>query len=252
MSDVHIVRAYDDQLGRLNKMIVDMGVLASSQVASATQALVRRDPRLAEEVIAADARIDQLEGEIEELVVKMLALRQPMANDLRNIVCALKIASDLERIADYAKNNAKRGIALAQMMPTAGSRGLPGVSRMVEGMIHDVLSAFADRDDAKAISVWQRDSEVDDAYTSLLRENLTYMMEDPRNITACTHLLFIAKNLERMGDHATNIAENVHYVVSGKRLGENRPRGTDEGSIVTPDAAGSGNRLPDIEGADRA
>ena len=224
MPQQHIVSSYDEELNRLNQLIAEMGGLAESQLSAAVQALARRDAVLAGSVVEQDSRIDRIETEVDAFAVRLLALRQPMAVDLRNIVSAIRIASDIERIADYAANVAKRTLALAQMPAAAPARSIPRMSHPVEAMIKDVLDAYIHRDVEKALDVWRRDGEVDDIYTSLFRELLTYMMEDPRNIGACTHLLFIAKNIERIGDHVTNIAETIHYLVRGERLAEVRPK----------------------------
>jgi len=225
-SSEHIVKSYDDELKHLSTLIGRMGGLVETQLDGAIQAVLRRDPESAEKIVAGDAQIDELETEVEALVVRLLALRQPMAVDLRHIVSALRIAADLERFGDHAKSIAKRAIAISQV-PRIPAPGLDRMARMVQRMIKDVLDAFLDNDTDKAIKVWRSDAEVDELYNSLFRELLTYMMEDPRNITGCTHLLFIAKNVERMGDHATNIAETVHYQVKGIKLPDDRPRGDD-------------------------
>lgn len=224
MPSKHIVSSYDEDLTRLNDMIVRMGGLAESQIAQAIEALVKRDSDLAKQVIAGDNRVDNLEREVDELTVRLFALRQPMAGDLRNIVAALKISSDLERIADYATNMAKRSIALNQNPPVKPLHTIPRMGSMVQGMIRDVLDAYVERDHEKAIDVWHRDEEVDEMYISLFRELLTYMMEDPRVITPCTHLLFVAKNIERIGDHATNISETIHFLIYGTVLADERPK----------------------------
>ncbi len=241
MTQQHIVTAYDAELSRLNQLIAEMGGLAESQLATAVDALSRRDSVLAAHVVSQDARVDALENEVDAFAVRLLALRQPMAGDLRNIVGAIRIAADLERIADYAANVAKRTIALNQSPPVDPARAIPRMSRLVASMIKDVLDAYVDRDVPKAIEVWSRDIEVDDAYSSLFRVLLTYMMEDPRNITICTHLLFIAKNIERIGDHTTNIAETIHFTVKGERLTKLRPK-TDETAFASQDGEG----LPDL------
>jgi phosphate transport system protein len=225
MANEHIVRSFDEELTRLKSMIARMGGLAEAQIANGIQAVVRRDTELAASVVEADQRIDDLEREVDNQAVRMLALRQPMAGDLRSIVGAIRIASDVERIADYAANVAKRAIALSQMAPVRPVHAVPRMGRYVQEMVKDVLDAYANRDVDKAIAVWNRDEELDEMYSSLFRELLTYMMEDPRNITASTHLLFIAKNLERIGDHATNIAEQIHFLVRGTPLGAARPKG---------------------------
>ena len=223
MAGEHIVRSFDEELKRLTSTIGRMGGLAEAQIANAIQAVARRDTELAASVVEADRRIDDLEREVDNQAVQMLALRQPVASDLRSIVGALRIASDVERIADYAANVAKRAIALSQMAPVRPAHAVPRMGRFVQEMIKDVLDAYANRDVDKAVAVWSRDEELDEMYSSLFRELLTYMMEDPRNITASTHLLFIAKNVERIGDHATNIAELVHYQITGREL-EDRPK----------------------------
>jgi phosphate transport system protein len=231
----HIIKSYDEELQRLNKIIVEMGGLAETQIADATQAVVERDSDLAAMVVEGDAKVDQLERELDNLGIRLLALRQPMARDLREIFVALKIASDLERICDYAANIAKRSIALAQTPPIQPAHSLPRMTRLALALIKDVIDAYVERDAAKAYAAWMRDEELDEMYASLFRVFLTYMMEDPRNISACTHLLFMAKNIERIGDHATNIAENVYYLVHGTPLLEARPKG-DKSSleIVAP------------------
>ena len=245
MANDHIVKSFDEELSRLNQLIAEMGGLAESQLATAVDALSRRDSKLAANVVAQDARVDALENEVDAFAVRMLALRQPMANDLRIIVGSIRIAADLERIADYAANVAKRAIALNQNAPVEPARAIPRMSRIVEGMIKDVLDAHIDRDIGKAVEVWRRDVEVDAAYTSLFRELLTYMMEDPRNITVCTHLLFIAKNIERIGDHTTNIAETIHYTVKGERLTELRPKSDETPFAPNPEAVGDPNHSED-------
>ena len=222
----HIVKSYDEELKQLNTLISRMGGLVETQLDGAIQAVLRRDPESADVIVKSDAQIDALEQEIGGLVVRLLALRQPMAVDLRYIVSALKVASDLERFGDHAKSIAKRAIAISQV-PRIPAPGLDRMARMVQAMIKDVLDAYLSGDTDKAVKVWRRDAEVDQLYNSLFRELLTYMMEDPRNITGCTHLLFIAKNVERMGDHATNIAETVHYQVKGTKLPDDRPKGND-------------------------
>src|SRR6266481_37568 len=221
----HIIKSYDEELTRLNKMVVEMGGLAESQLAAAIDAVIRRDSELAARVIEDDAAVDQLERELDNLAIRLLALRQPMARDLREIFAALKMASDLERISDYAANVAKRAIALNQTPPVRPVYALPRMAHLAELLIKDVLDAYVARDAEKAYSVWIRDAELDEMYSGLFRELLTYMMEDPRNISACTHLLFMAKNIERIGDHATNIAENLYYLVNGTPLEEVRPKG---------------------------
>lgn len=221
----HIIKSYDEELDRLNKIIVEMGGLAESQLTDATMAVVERDSDLAARVVEGDAKVDQLERDIDALAIRLFALRQPMARDLREIFVAIKIAADLERICDYAANIAKRSIALAQTPPIQPAHALPRMTRLALQLIKDVIDAYVERDADKAYAAWMRDEEIDEMYASLFRVFLTYMMEDPRNIGASTHLLFMAKNIERIGDHATNIAENVYYLVHGKPLLEARPKG---------------------------
>jgi phosphate transport system protein len=221
----HVVKSYDEELERLNKIIIEMGGLAESQIAAATDAVAKRDSVLAASVIEGDLRVDQLERDLDNLAVRVLALRQPMARDLREIVAALKIGSDLERICDYAANVAKRSIVLAQSPPTEPVHALPRMAHLALLLVKDVIDAYVERNADKAIIVWTRDEELDEMYASLFREFLTYMMEDPRNIGVYTHLMFMAKNVERIGDHATNIAENVYYMVHGTPLTQARPKG---------------------------
>jgi phosphate transport system protein len=221
----HTVRSYDEELERLNKIIVEMGGLAESQIAAAIDAAVKRDSELAARVIEGDLQVDQLERDLDNLAVRLLALRQPMARDLREIVAALKIGSDLERICDYAANVAKRSIALSQSPPIEPMHALPRMAHLALLLVKDVIDAYVERDADKAIVVWARDEELDEMYSSLFREFLTYMMEDPRNIGIYTHLMFMAKNIERIGDHATNIAEDLYYMVHGTPLMKTRPKG---------------------------
>ena len=235
MPSDHIVKSYDEELTKLQNTLIAMGGLAEAQLASAIQAVVKRDSELAAEVVAGDARVDELEKEVEALVVRLLALRQPMARDLREIISALKIGSDLERICDYAANVAKRSIALNQAPAVKPAFALPRMGRLAQVQIKNVLDAYVHRDAAKAMQVWLSDEELDELYTSLFRELLTYMMEDPRSITAGTHLLFMAKNIERIGDHATNIAETIYYLIHGTPLKETRPkRDRSSSSVVLP------------------
>ena len=240
MAAEHIIKSYDEELRRLDNAITQMGGLAETQLASAIEAVVKRDSRLAADVVEADTRVDQLEHDIEAMAVKLLALRQPMAVDLRQILSALKTASDLERIADYATNVAKRSIVLNQSPPVKPAYAIPRMGRLGQAMIKDVLDAYTERDADKALLVWARDEELDEMYTSLFRELLTYMIEDPRNITACTHLLFMAKNIERIGDHATNIAETLYFMVHGTPLAMARPK-RDRTTLAAAPLAGEGS-----------
>ncbi|BBK45412.1 phosphate transport system regulatory protein PhoU [Allostella vacuolata] len=235
----HTVRSYDEELRRLGNTLTQMGGLAESQLAAAIQAVARRDGVLAAEIVATDMRVDQLETLVDQQVMRLLALRQPVGPDLREIVSSLKIASDLERIADYAANVAKRSIALNQTPPVRPAFAIPRMGAYAQGMIKDVLDAYVERDADRAVAVWRRDEELDEMYTSLFRELLTYMMEDPRSIGAATHLLFMAKNVERIGDHATNIAETVHFLVRGERLRELRPKGDRSTAVIAPSFDGA-------------
>ena len=225
MASEHIVKSYDEELERLKQIIVEMGGMAESQLADAIDAVTKRDSELAAQVIQADDKVDQLERDLDNLAVRLLALRQPMARDLREVVAALKIASDLERICDYAANVAKRSIALAQSPPIQPAHALPRMAQLALLLVKDVIDAYVERDPDKALDVWNRDEELDEMYSSLFREFLTYMMEDPRNIGVYTHLLFMAKNIERIGDHATNIAEDLYYLIYGRALDQARPKG---------------------------
>jgi phosphate transport system protein len=221
----HIVKSFDEDLKRLNNVIAEMGGLAEAQLTRAVESLVRRNTELATQVVQDDKRIDALETEVGQMTVRMLALRQPMAQDLREVVAAIKIASDIERIGDYAKNIAKRAIVLSAHTPLKPVASIPRMSQLALHIIKDVLDAYIEKDAEGARAAWRRDEEVDEMYNSVFREMLTYMMEDPRHIGPCTHLLFIAKNIERIGDHATNVAEIVYYLVHGKSLDEERPKG---------------------------
>ena len=229
MASDHILKRFDQELERLNATINEMGGLTESQFAKALTAVRERDTQVAEEVIADDVRVDALDAAVQEQTVKLLALRQPMANDLRMVLSSIKIAAALERIGDYAKNTAKRSIVLTQgSAPPTAVTGIDRLGRLVRTALKDVLDAFANADVDKARDVWNRDEEIDQVYTGLFRELLTYMMEDARNITACTHLLFMAKNIERAGDHVTNIAELVSFRKTGRHFTEERPKGSGE------------------------
>ncbi|MAO57471.1 MAG: phosphate transport system regulatory protein PhoU [Rhodospirillaceae bacterium] len=216
MNTEHIVKSFDEDLKKLDNTIAEMGGLAEVQLADAIEALIKRDTELADRVIAGDKKIDMLEADMDTHATTTLALRQPMADDLRVTITALRTASLIERIGDYAKNIAKRSVVLSQSPPLGPAKSINRMATLVQGMIKDVLDAYVARDVDKAEAVRARDADADLLHTSLFREILTYMMEDPRTITSCTHLLFVAKNLERIGDHATNIAENVYYLVNGE------------------------------------
>jgi phosphate transport system protein len=222
----HTLKAFDDDLNRLRASIAEMGGLAEAAIAAAMRALAGRDSEAARLVVEGDKRIDALEAEIERLAVQIIALRAPMADDLREVVAALKIVGVVERIGDYAKNIAKRVPAIADSPDLRPLSLLPEMGRIVAEMVRSALDAFVARDSAKAGQVCERDRAVDDFYNSIFRTLLTFMMESPNNITPATHLLFVAKNLERIGDHATNIAEMVYFAATGGHLGE-REKGAD-------------------------
>ena len=221
----HIVKAYDEELNHLAADVARMGGLAEAEVSDALDTVTHRDMTLVQTVIERDLKLDALDSEIEKRTIRLIALRQPVAQDLRRTVSAMKIAQNLERIGDLAKNIAKRGAVLADSEPiTPLTRSIERMGRLVAGRLKEVLDAYTTADLERALAVWSRDDEVDEHYDSLFRELLTYMMGDPRTITAGAHLLFIAKNLERIGDHATNIAEIVHYEISGEELPTDRPK----------------------------
>ena len=226
MMSEHMAKAFDIDLQELNKYVAQMGGMAEKAIADSVEALVRLDNTLAAHVVSVDQAIDSLQREIEEKSILTIARRQPMAIDLREIVSALRVANDPERIGDRAKNIAKRVTELSgEFRPQKLIRGLEHMGALALAQLKQVLDAYADRDLAKALDVWNRDKEVDAMCTSLFRELLTYMMEDPRNITFCIHLMFSAKNIERMGDHTTNIAETVHYMIEGRTITDERPKG---------------------------
>ena len=221
----HIVKSYENELSILDRKIGQMGGLAEHILGDAFEALEQRNPGRAQAAVASDSSIDQLQLELEELVVVTIAKRQPMANDLRQIMAVLKVAADLERIGDYAKNIGKRAVAVAgESQPKTLLTGLRHMVELASRQLRDVLDAFAVRDADKAMKVWRDDEKIDALYNSVFRELLTYMMEDPRNIGLCTHLLFIAKNVERIGDHTTNIAETVNYLARGELPAGERPK----------------------------
>ena len=221
----HTVRAYDEDLDAITAELARMGGLAEAEVADSIRAITRRDLKLAEAVIGADVRLDALELEIERRAIRLIALRQPVADDLRRTVAAMKIAGNLERCGDLAKNIAKRALVIAEADPvTPLSASIERMGELVTGRLKEVLDALASREVDRALAVWMEDHEVDEHYDAIFRELLTYMMGDPRTITACAHLLFVAKNLERIGDHATNIAEILHYEITGVELADERPK----------------------------
>jgi phosphate transport system protein len=225
LSSEHTIRAYDEELEALTAELSRMGGLAEVEVAESVRAISRRDVALAQGVIARDARLDEIEADIERRAIRLIALRQPVADDLRRTVAALKISMNLERCGDLAKNIAKRALVIAESDPiTPLTRSIERMGELVAGRLKDVLDALAARDVDRARAVWQRDNEVDERYDAIFRELLTYMMGDPRTIASCAHLLFVAKNLERIGDHATNIAEIITYEITGEHMTDQRPK----------------------------
>jgi phosphate transport system protein len=231
MSDIttrvdHTTKAFDVDLQEITRKVAEMGGLAERQIADAARALVERDTDLAERVIGTDPTIDAMQHDIEEKAILTIARRQPMAIDLREIIGAMRVCNDLERIGDHAKHIGKRVVALdLDMHPQKLIRGVEHMATLVEALLKRVLDAYASHDVAAALAVWNGDEEVDAICTSLFRELLTYMMEDARNITFCMHLMFCAKDIERMGDHATNIAETVYYMIEGRPITDQRPKG---------------------------
>lgn len=231
----HTIRAFDADLQALARMISEMGGLAEKQVIDAIEALDKHDVTMARRIIADDAKINAIQHEIEEKVIFTIARRQPMAADLREIVAALRISNDLERIGDLAKNIAKRVSVLAEEIQLRQvMRGIEHMADLALIALKNVLDSYARRDVESAVAVWRGDEEIDAVNNSLLRELLTYMIEEPRNIGICIHLMFCIKNIERMGDHATNIAEVVYFMVEGKMLPDDRPKGDITTSISAP------------------
>jgi phosphate transport system protein len=222
----HTVKAFDQDLNELRALISQMGGLAEHSIRESMRCLVQRDREGAVKVVEDDRKLDALEAEAERRIVQLIALRAPMADDLREAVAALKIVGVVERIGDYAKNIAKRVPQLDSASSIEPISLLPEMARITAEMVHDVLDAYVERDGAKAVAVCERDQAVDDFYNSIFRALLTFMMEDPQSITQSAHLLFVAKNLERIGDHATNVAEMVYFAATGDRMGE-RQKGLD-------------------------
>jgi phosphate transport system protein len=233
MMNEHTAKAFDVDLQAISRLVAEMGGLAEKLIADAVDALAQRDAERAAHVVAADTAIDALQREIEEKAVLTIARRQPMAVDLRQIVGALRVANDLERIGDLAKNIAKRVAAVSvDFYPQKLMRGLEHMTALVLEQLKTVLDSYAGQDVERALGVWKGDERVDALCTSIFRELLTYMMEDPRNITFCIHLMFCAKNIERMGDHATNVAETVYYMIEGRPLADERPKGDTLAALV--------------------
>jgi phosphate transport system protein len=232
MSD-HTVSAFDSELKGLQRTIAEMGGIAEKMQSDVIDAMMQQDQRLAQQIITVDQRLDLLQREVEEKAILTIARRQPMAVDLRDVIATIRIANDLERVGDLVKNMAKRILAMdGQFPPQKLIKGLSTMTLMALNQFKSVIDAYTQRDAQAALQVWQQDGEIDNLYNSLFRELLTYMMEDPRNIGFCTHLLFSAKNIERIGDHATNIAETVYYLVTGDNLTVERPRGDPEDGLV--------------------
>ena len=230
----HTVKAYGDELNQITAEIARMGGLAEAQVADAIDSVARRDIALARAVVERDLKLDALHRDIEKKAIRLIALRQPVASDLRRTLGAMKIATDLERTGDLAKNIAKRALILAEAQPMQPlTRSIERMGRLVSTRLRDVLDAYTASELDRAVAVWQTDDEVDEHYNALFRELLTYMMGDPRTITAGTHLLFMAKNLERIGDHATNIAETIYYEITGQEFTGERPRWSPDSTADT-------------------
>ncbi|WP_061938524.1 phosphate signaling complex protein PhoU [Aureimonas sp. AU22] len=231
----HIVTSYDEELKFILRRISEMGGQAERMVEQAVSALIRSDAGLAQSVVADDVLLDAAQREIDEHAIMTIGKRQPMAHDLREIVGAIRISNDLERIGDLGKNIAKRVLAVHDhAQPVQLVRGIEHMSELALGQLKEVLDAYATRDHLRAEAIRRGDQEIDALYTSIFRELLTYMMEDPRNITACTHLLFSAKNIERIGDHATNIAETIFYIKTGSQMEIERPKGDSTPTLVAP------------------
>jgi phosphate transport system protein len=220
----HTVKAFDEDIGELRGLISEMGGRAEAAIVAAMDALVKSDTTAASRIVAEDARIDEIESQVEKLAVRIIALRAPMADDLREVVAAIKIAGVIERIGDYAKNIAKRVPLIESRRMIEPISLLPAMAATATEMVHDVLNAFGARDSAAAVRVIERDHVVDDFYNSIFRTLVTFMMENPKTIGEAAHLLFVAKNLERVGDHATNVAEMVYYAATGQYLGDRAAR----------------------------
>jgi len=234
----HIVTSFEVDLKKLRDMIAGMGGLVERAVADAATALLEHEPTVAARVVEMDPQIDTEEHAIEQFAVRLLALRQPVADDLRQVVQALKVITDLERIGDYAANIAKRSLVINQVASSFSLSGLGQMALLVQQNLKSSIDAVGEADPQKAIAVWRADQMVDDLYNTIFRELITYMMEDARSITACTHLMFIAKNLERIGDHTTNIAELTYYAVTGENLPDFRPKGDQTSAYVHATTSG--------------
>jgi phosphate transport system protein len=237
MAMPHTVKSYEEELRALEATILRMGGMAEGQLSAAIEAFAKRDAELAQRTAAADKQIDKIDHDIAEQTTRLLALRQPMASDLRQVIGALKLAGEIERIGDYAKNIAKHSLVVNRLPAPRATTLIQRMGVLVQEMIKEVLDAYSGKKPEQAIAVWKRDGDVDELYNTQFRAILTYMLEDSRTITACTHLLFIAKNIERIGDHATNMAETIHFMLTGKRLDDERPRGEDAATIELPGSA---------------
>jgi phosphate transport system protein len=233
MAHQHTVKTYEEDLRALNAQVHEMGRLASEQLERAMRCVVRPEPDMCSQIVRDDAKLDRLEREIDTAVIRLLALRQPMAVDLREIIVALRLSSELERIGDLSSNIAKRAGVIDQLAAVPPIGSVPELGRQVGQRLERVLVALSRRDTEEAARVWREDSEIDERYTAIFRETLTYMMEDPRTISGGSHLLFVAKNLERIGDHCTNIAELVRFLVTGEEAAEERPKGDDSLEVST-------------------
>lgn len=246
--DEHIVTSYDEELKFIVRRISEMGGQAERIVERAVAALMRSDWGLAQAVVADDLLLDAAQREVDERAILTIGKRQPMAHDLREIVGAIRISNDLERIGDLGKNIAKRVLAVnEQTQPVKLVRGIEHLSQLAIDQLKDVLDAYAQRDERRAEAVRENDEEIDAMYTSIFRELLTYMMEDPRNISPCTHLLFSAKNIERIGDHATNIAETIFYIKTGQQMPAERPKNDRTATMMLPLQDG-GKLAPEHQG----
>ena len=220
----HTVKAFSEELDALSALLSRMGGMSETMFADAVGAVVRRDTALAQDVMARDVRVDEMERDVKKQIVRILALRQPMARDLREVLAAYRLSLEIERIGDLAKNISKRALILNESEPVNLTRSVERMGRLVGGRLKEVLDAYGNRDTQRAMMVWSSDDDVDEYYNSLFRELLTYMMGDARMINSCAHLLFIAKNMERIGDHCTNMAEIVHFLVTGEDMPTNRPK----------------------------
>ena len=220
MAENHTVKAFDNEITQLRGLIAEMGGLAETAIARAIEALVRHDEDLAAKVVASDAKLDALEAEVDQLAVRIIALRAPMADDLRDVIAALKISGVVERIGDYAKNIARRVGSIDQQKNFEPLTLIPVMAEMAQGMVRDVLNAFAARDQHMAVNVIERDEKLDNFYDSIFRNLVAHMIENPATISSAAQLLFVARNLERIGDHATNVAEMVYYAETGAYLAD--------------------------------